>query len=113
MSPAAFRCVERTEVDEALWDSFVDESDEAWLYHRAPFQDALATWKTRTDISFAVCDSERNDTIAAIVPAHLVQEPYAKIAVRKIVDVFGGVAMRNDLPPPRRSSVCDFVLAEL
>ena len=38
----------RENIDKTEWDTFVDASDEAWLWHRYDFQDTLATWGSRS-----------------------------------------------------------------
>ena len=61
-----FNIVPRLNIPINTWDEFVDSSDDAWLWHRYIFQDSACTWKGRIDLSFAVCDA--NKEILALVP---------------------------------------------
>lgn len=59
----------REETDPKLWDSLVDDCDQAWFWHLYHPQAAKAARKNRTDLSFAV--SEKADLLA-VVPLHLI-----------------------------------------
>lgn len=112
MSSASLKCVARRDVPSSDWDRFVDECDEAWLYHRYDFLDALATWPSRTDTSFAVYDLKTNE-IVGVVPSQLLTEPFAKILKRKSIDIHGGVALKDKLSAQNRLELIAFILEQL
>lgn len=94
---------DRLEVGRKTWDAFVDGSDEAWLWHLFDFQEALATWPGRRDLSFAVADG-RGEILAA-VPLHLVARTRAGVLTLNLLESTGGPAHANNLPAGIRQQI--------
>ncbi len=61
----------RVELGRELWDGFVDSSEEAWLGHRYDWQEALAIWPGKSDLSFAILEGNSGGGVIAVVPLHL------------------------------------------
>jgi len=100
------------QIEKSIWDTFVDASDEAWLFHRYDFQPMLATWDRRA-LSFAVRDDR---DILAIVPLFLVEDQRTKLSrVLRVarLDVFGGIALKNGLGEKHRHKILTFAYEEL
>ena len=53
---SAYETVSRKTLGKDKWDTIVNASDNAWLWHLYDFQDILCTWASRADKSFAVLD---------------------------------------------------------
>ncbi|MEX2161707.1 MAG: GNAT family N-acetyltransferase [Anaerolineales bacterium] len=86
--------IDRIEVNPADWDSLVDKSDEAWLWHRFHAQDVKATRAGRRDLSFALIDQNR---LVAVVPVIIISGRWMKIASWSILEAENPV-MQNDFP---------------
>lgn len=104
----SLRILNRHEIEPEVWDSFVDASDEAWLWHRYDFQDALATWPKRTDLSFAILDTGSGDTLVAVVPVQLVEIRTANLFYRNSLNSLGGIACSNGLGDKHKRKVRQF-----
>ena len=65
-SDGGWRVVPRRAAAAADWDALAAASDDAWLWHRHAFGDALATWPDASDESFALVAAD--DQLAAIMP---------------------------------------------
>lgn len=102
----------RAEIDRAVWDAFVDASDEAWLWHRYDLLDALATWPGRRDISFCVVEDD-GDAIVALLPLDNVRHTTGKIVHWGYFDSLGGIAFRSNLVPKVRQNVWNIARARL
>ena len=88
----SLRCIDRKTVGRNKWNSFTDQSSEAWLWHRYETLDALEHWPGRKDASFSIADSM--DNIVCIVPTQIVREKKFLLSMRSI-DSFGGPAFRD------------------
>ncbi|MBM4201857.1 MAG: hypothetical protein FJ189_11300, partial [Gammaproteobacteria bacterium] len=108
----SLRCesVERPAVGRAVWDTFVDGCDEAWLWHRYDFQDTLCTWPRRSDASFALAGPRGE--LLAVVPLHRIDRRLAGLPLRRL-DSLGGPAIRNSLSPRERRRVREAVKESL
>lgn len=94
MTSSSLRCIDRQSIGRNDWNSFVDSSSEAWLWHRYETQDALQHWRGREDISFMIIDSA--DGIVCMVPLHVVSARRAPI-LTSIIDSLGGPAFRDGI----------------
>jgi hypothetical protein len=102
---AQLEVLTRPLIGREAWDDFSDRSDEAWLWHRFDFQDALATWRGSEDRSFAIVDPAQGDEILALVPLRINARRFAGVLPVFLLDSLGAVACRNGLQPGRRRSV--------
>jgi hypothetical protein len=106
------RLVSRTALGRDAWNAFVDASDDAWLWHRSEFQEALATWPRRNDRSFALIDPNGRDRVQAVVPVQLVRNRLGLASIES----FGGPAFPNSIRRKHRIRLFDTVrhhLAEM
>jgi hypothetical protein len=110
-----WRAIPRQEVGKEQWNEFVDQSDEAWFWHRFEVIDALLEWPGRSDVSFAMVD--KHGVIGAIVAANVV--PYRVLfgALRFLTINSrepggagqGGPAFRNALPPKQQEQLAESI----
>lgn len=107
--------VPRRELGRAAWDAFADAADEAWLWHRYDFQDALATWEGSSDHSVAILDRTSGGAVVALLPLRVVTRRWAGLLPVFVMDSLGGIACDNGLPPHRQRDVFsesrDFLMA--
>ena len=101
---APFRFTTRRDLGRKEWDALADASDDAWLWHRYDFQDALETWPGSTDESFAVMASDEVEP-SVLVPLRRITKRVAGLLPVYIVELFGGCAVRNGLGEKRRRAV--------
>jgi CelD/BcsL family acetyltransferase involved in cellulose biosynthesis len=97
-----YEIVPRQELGREAWDALTDVSDEAWLWHRYDFQDALATWAGSADHSFAVVDNAIGGRVIALVPLRIVTRRITGLLSIYMMDSLGAVACHNDLQPGQR-----------
>jgi hypothetical protein len=83
--------VSRETLGADAWNRAVESSDDGWLWHRYELQDALATWRGRTDCGFALIDQTRPELVEAIVPAQRVRNWLGSVTLES----FGGPALRQ------------------
>ena len=102
---AGFEIIARTDLGREAWDSFVEDSDDAWLWHRFDLQDALATWSGRTDLSFALYEPGRKKRVIAVVPCQRNASLKARALKINTLDSLGGPACRNHLDAGLRQRV--------
>jgi hypothetical protein len=105
---SGFRIVTRKDVGRTAWDALADASDEAWLWHRFDFQDALAAWPGSNDDSFALVVPDEDEPIA-LVPLRRVIKRLAGTFLVSALESFGGVALRNGIAASRRRNLLDAV----
>jgi hypothetical protein len=98
--PAAFEIRSRLDVGREQWDQFVDESDEAWLWHRWDMVEALALWPGYKDASFALTDGQGR--LLALMPLHCVTTRLAGVMPLVRLMSLGGPACA---PAPARKKV--------
>jgi len=103
----------RDETPREEWDTCVDASDEAWLWHRFDFQDALSTWPGMHDLSFAIRDSGAGGQLVSVIPLKLVEKWPGGLFRSRVLDSFGGPACRNDLPAAHKRKVLEQALARI
>lgn len=105
----SFEVVGRESIGRERWDVFVDSSDEAWLWHRFDFQDALATWPGRRDISFALLNNSSGGKIVAAVPLHLIEGRMVRFFLAGTLESLGGPACDNDLGLKHNRKLLEFL----
>lgn len=99
--------IARIEIGRAAWDTFVESSDEAWLWHRFDLAGALSTWRGWTDLSFALYEPGKKKRIVAVVPCHQIASQKGKALKINALDSLGGPACRKGLDPGLRQRVLD------
>ena len=109
---APFHFTLRTDMACRAWDALADASDEAWLWHRYDFQEALETWPGSSDESFAVTAPDEQQPLA-LVPLRRITRRVAGVVPVHILESFGGAALRNGLGEKRRRAVLSAVREEL
>jgi hypothetical protein len=102
----------RLEVGQEAWDSFVKASDEAWLWHRFDFQDAISTWPGMHDLSFAIRDAGSDGRIVAILPLRLIESRRMNALRWKILDSLGGPACANDLGIRQKRKILEYTISQ-
>lgn len=103
----------RAEVGREAWDSFVDHSDEAWLWHRFDLQDAISTWPGKDDLSFAVRDISSGGGIVVVVPLHLIQSRRMFGFRWNTLDSLGGPACINDLSIKQKRKILEYAMSQV
>lgn len=103
MTSASIRIRSRSEIERATWDTFVDSSDECWLWHRSDLIDAVGLWPGHSDASFALVD--RRDSLLAIMPMHRTVTRVAHLARCVRLNSLGGPACAANLAPAERAKV--------
>ncbi len=93
----------RAEVRPADWDAVVEASDDAWLWHRHAFQDALATWPGSADESFAL--ARWGEAPAAVVPLRRISWRRARVLPVARWESLGGTAIAPDVQGRARTSL--------
>lgn len=104
------RAIDRTSVGAEAWNAQVESSEEGWLWHRYEMQEALATWRRRTDRSFALIDTARGEEIQAIVPATQVGN---RLGLASVIESFGGPLLRDGIERRYRARLLDAARREL
>jgi hypothetical protein len=86
--------VDRLDAGRDAWDTLVDASPEAWLWHRFDLCAALGHWEGSTDASFAVSADGR---LIAVAPLRIVR--YRRLRILDVCDLesLGGVAVAGGL----------------
>ncbi len=90
----------------------VEASDDAWLWHRYDFQDALETWPGSSDESFALMAADEKQALA-LVPLRRITQRVAGMLPVHILESFGGPPLRNGLGEARRRAVLAAVRNEI
>jgi hypothetical protein len=103
----------RNEVSQDEWDSFVDCSNEAWLWHRFDLQDAISTWPGKRDLSFAVKDISSGGQIVAVVPLHLIERRRMFTFKWNSLDSLGGPACINELGNRQKHRILGYILSQI
>lgn len=100
---SAFQILPRAEIGEDKWDAFVDASDEAWLWHRYDLIEALSTWPTYRDVSFAIVDGQ--GALLAAIPLHRRTHVYLGLFSVVRLTSLGGPARAAHLSSSARTKV--------
>jgi hypothetical protein len=112
MKSSDIRVISRSELGQQEWDAFVDASDEAWLWHRYDFQDAMATWPGKSDRGFAIIDENRNGRILAVTPLHLLSRRVGGWRWNNL-ESSGGPACSNDISNKQKQLIklraCEYI----
>lgn len=85
----------RTKIGKFVWDSFVQNCDEAWLWHRYAFSESIAHWTKCEDISFALIDSESQNQIVALLPLRKINRRFLNLFPVHVFESMGGPAIAN------------------
>jgi hypothetical protein len=102
--------VDRSEVGVRNWDAFVDECDEAWLWHRRDLQRALTLLRPSDDVGFTVTDEA--GSLVAVVPLHVVHRSLLGRPLKRL-ESFGGPAVAFALSKRQRDHVRDVIQATM
>jgi hypothetical protein len=97
--------VSRLDIGKENWDTFVEQSDEAWLWHCFALQEALECWPNYSDISFGLLDLNAGGKLVAVVPSQLLGG--------HSIECLGGPAFSNNLPRKLKTRVLDFIREHL
>lgn len=104
--------VAREELGRSRWDAAVEESSEAWLWHRYDVCDAtIQDWPGRTDAAFAVLSGYGE--VEAIVPAFLLERRTPIRLSFRHLNSMGGPALSPRLGHARRRETLKTVAREL
>lgn len=98
--------IPRHEIFPLEWDTFVDQSDEAWFWHLSSAIDGYNTWDGYNDLSFAVRNSARNNSIVAVMPLHKAK---TRIPYFSRLESTGGPAYANEIQPKERKIVSSLI----
>ena len=101
---AATEIRSRLDIGRERWDAFVNENDEAWLWHRWDLIEALAIWPGYEDASFALVDEL--GTLLALMPMHRVVTRVAGVMPIVRLMSLGGPACAT-------TSKREFIVSEL
>jgi hypothetical protein len=101
-STMALEIAEKTAIHSDDWNAFVDDCDEAWLWHRTELIDAFATWDGASDQSFAIRDGGK---ILAVVPLHLTRGRMLGLVGWNTLESSGGPACANGMAAKQRKKV--------
>lgn len=113
---ASFEIIGRGALGRETWDAFVEGCAEAWLWHTFDLQDALCTWPTREDASFAVIDKNDGGRVCAVVPLHRMpsrRRGASRALHLDVLDSMGGPACADRLGDKHRRGVIDFIRGEV
>lgn len=100
-----YELVPRRELGRGAWDTFADAADEAWLWHRYDFQDALATWQGSADHSIAIVDRAARAGVVALLPLRIISRRLAGLLPMFVMDSLGGIACSDGLKSGQRRGV--------
>jgi len=105
MNDSPFVIVSRPTVERQQWDAFVDASDDAWLWHRYDMQDALSTWPSQKDLSFAIINQNVNQEFVVIIPLYLIQQKFGNFLKWNLLNSLGGPAFSNEILLRQRKKI--------
>lgn len=97
--------IARLEVGVNRWDDLVDSAEDAWFYHLYHFQEALETWQSYEDASFAITEFGNGGNCLALVPCH--------VRGNQCLESFGGIVCHPGLGPNQRRKVRAFAYETL
>jgi hypothetical protein len=102
----------RQQLGREKWDAAVEESSEAWLWHRFDVCDAtIQDWPRRTDAAFAVVSTDGE--VEAIVPAFIVERRTPIRLSFRHLNSMGGPALSPRLGRARRRETLAAIAGEL
>ena len=103
--------VPRNATEPEEWDRFADRSDDAWLWHRWHFCDAIATWPDVTDASFGLRSPDGE--LVGIFPLRRTEFTRARKLRFTRLDSLGGPAVDSGLGPRERKRALKRLTAQL
>ena len=95
----------RVELGEEAWNSFVLDSDEAWLWHCFDMPDLREAWPDYRDASFGIVDKDHGNLLLAVVPCF--------VHAHHSMNSAGGPATINSLTRNQKSSVYERIREHL
>jgi hypothetical protein len=98
--PSRATIADRAALAGAGWNAAAAASDDAWLWHRYEYVEALGTWPGREDRSFALL--EPGGAVAAVVPFHVVDLVVRGVVIGRLADSFGGPALASTIAEAER-----------
>jgi hypothetical protein len=113
MSNSHLLFLNRFEVGQEDWDTFVDASDEAWLWHLFDLQDAISTWPGKHDLSFAIGDTALGERIVAVIPLHLIEKRRIYAFKWNTLDSLGGPACANGLGVKQKRKILEYAMSQI
>lgn len=105
------KAIKREEYGGDLWDRFVEESNEAWLWHKGKSIDAFRKMQDSKDFSFVVVEEENAQAIVAMMPLLFVYK--RKMLSYNLLSSVGGPALRNGTTSKYRRKIYRFINNEL
>jgi hypothetical protein len=87
-----FNIVNINQVSRDVLNKFVDDCDEAWLWHRYESIEAFNFWHNRMDFSFVVVENSVQQDIVAVIPLKLIKLKTAKLIEYNMFESIGGPA---------------------
>jgi CelD/BcsL family acetyltransferase involved in cellulose biosynthesis len=103
------RVIHRSELGAGPWNGLVEASDAGWLWHRFEMQAALATWRRRRDLGFALVDEARSGQVQALVP---VQQLRNRLGLATL-ESFGGPLLAEGAGHKYRARLLEAVHRQL
>ncbi|MGA2462944.1 MAG: GNAT family N-acetyltransferase [Thermodesulfobacteriota bacterium] len=113
MSNSHLLFLNRFEVGQEDWDTFVDASDEAWLWHRFDLQDAISTLPGKHDLSFAIRGTALGERIVAVIPLHLIEKRRIYAFKWNTLDSLGGPACANGLGVKQKRKILEYAMSQI
>lgn len=92
----------RSDVSPEEWDTAAAKFKSAWFWHNSFAIDGYATWDNHQDISFAIRNSEKQNSIIAIIPLLKIK---TIIPLINRLESTGGVAFCDALTPKETKSI--------
>ena len=100
-----YHIIARSDVGKLAWNTFVDTSDEAWLWHLYDLPDTVATWHGSKDCSFALLDRLTNNQIVALLPLRQINRKAIGLFPVYILESLAGPAIRNSASPKEKRNI--------
>jgi len=107
----SFRISSREEIGRGRWDEWVDQSDEAWLWHRYDYKEPEQFKIAKTDLSFAVLDP--NGQPVLLMPLELTGYRFKWVLPVKVLTSVGGPAAMNGVGSKQKAKLYDFLSQHL
>lgn len=103
---SSFQVHSRHSIGAAQWNAFVEETPEAWLWHRYELQEALLTWPGRDDCGF--CISSSQGEWLALLPLQTVTRRIGPMSI-KLLDSLGGWTVKPTMGERTRRQLLSFL----
>lgn len=103
------RIIHFSDIEDNLWDSFCDVSDEAWVFHRSAWVERDVQLLAASNESFAISEESR---IVAIQPLYFCNMPEEKL-IHSGIHRHTGLAMENNLESRKRKEVTSLAMNQI